>query len=55
MYANVVWARVFKFVMICAYLAEALLKGFKQTWGARNALFKWDRMKITWNWKRQCS
>jgi hypothetical protein len=40
MYAKVAWARVVKYVEVSAYLVEALLKGFDQTWGARNALFQ---------------
>lgn len=35
MYVKVAWARVVKFVEISIYLAEALLKGFNDTWGLR--------------------
>ena len=38
MYATVAWARVGKFVEISAHLAKTLLKGFIETWGARNVL-----------------
>lgn len=43
---NVAWDRVAKFVKIKAYIAEALLKGFNQTWGDENSLCRRDRMKI---------
>ena len=33
MCAKVAWARVVKYVEICACLVEALLKGLDQTWG----------------------
>ena len=47
MCAKVAWARVVKYVEICAYLVKALLKGLDQTLGARNVLCKRDRMKVT--------
>lgn len=53
MYAKVTWARVVKLVKNNAYSNEALLKGFDQIWGARNVLCRWDRMKVTWDWKHQ--
>ena len=37
MYAKVAWERVVKFI-VSSYSTEALLKGFTQTWGARNVL-----------------
>ena len=49
MYAKVAWVRVVKFVKINSYFAEALLKGFDQTWGAMNFLCRRVKLKITWN------
>jgi hypothetical protein len=43
-------ARVVKFAEISVYLAEALLKDFDETWGARIAICRRDRMNIMWNW-----
>ena len=40
MYAKVALARMVKFVEINVYSAKALLKGFDETWGARNVLCK---------------
>lgn len=51
MYAKVAWERVVRFIKISAYLAKALLKGFNQTWEARNILCRRDKLKITWNYK----
>ena len=45
MYATVAWARVGKFVEISAHLAKTLLKGFIETWGARNVLCVQHRIK----------
>jgi hypothetical protein len=43
-------ARVVKFAEINVYSAEALLKDFDETWGARIAICRQDRMNIMWNW-----
>lgn len=53
MYTKVAWARVVGFVEVSVYPTEALLKGFDETWSARNVLGRWDKMKIKGNWKRQ--
>ena len=45
--AKIVWARVVKFVKICAYLAKPLPKGSTKTWGARKVLYRWDKMRVT--------
>jgi len=40
MYAKVAWEWVAKFVEIMSYQAEATLKGFNQTFEAKNVLCK---------------
>ena len=46
MYAKVACVRVVKFTKVSAYSTKALLKGFDQTWGDRNVLYRQNRMKI---------
>lgn len=52
-YAKVAWEKVVKYVNVSVFSAEALLKGFVQTWGARSVLCGCDNLIITWNWKRK--
>ena len=41
--------------LLSAYSDRALLKSFDQTWGARNILCGGDKMRMTWDWKSQCT
>lgn len=44
-YVHATWERVVKYVKITAFLAEALLQGLDQVWGARNILCRSEKIK----------
>lgn len=45
-YAKSVWKRVMAQIKISSFLAEAMLKAFDKTWGARNVLCRHHNLRI---------
>jgi hypothetical protein len=54
-YAKAAWNRVVKQIKISSFSAEAMLKGFDRTWGARSDLCRRNNLHIEWNWRKQLS